>query len=88
MEEHARNVDGIRDALSSLEGRMDRRFEGVDARFTALEQKMDRRFEALDANLNARFALIEGQITRLTTSVMTALAAVVAVAGGLLFALR
>ena len=102
VEEHARNVDGIREALGSLEGRMDRRFEQVDVRITALEDKMDRRFEgvdrrfesiearftALEEKLDRRFGVIEEQISRLTTSVMTALAAVVTVAGGLLWALK
>jgi len=77
VEEHARNADGVRQAVTSLEERV-----------SSFEARMDARFTALEANLNARFALIEGQITRLTTSVMTALAAVVAVAGGLLLVLR
>lgn len=44
VEEHARSVDGISEALASLEGRMDRRFEAVDRRFEALEEKMSRQF--------------------------------------------
>lgn len=60
VEEHARNVDGVREALGSLEGRMDRRFEGVDVRIASLEDKMDRRFEAVDA----RFASLEDAMNR------------------------
>ena len=46
VEEHARNVDGIREALASLEARMDRRFEGVERRFEAVDGKILMRLKA------------------------------------------
>jgi hypothetical protein len=79
VEEHARNVDGVREALGSLEGRMDRRFEGVDARFASLEDKMDRRFEAVDvrfAAIDARFASLEDKMERRFEAVDARFAAV------------
>lgn len=75
VEEHTRGVDGMRQALVSLEARMDRRFE-------AFEQKVDARFAALESTLILRFDSMDTKIGRLTTIVVTALAAVLAVVGG------
>ena len=83
VEEHARGVDGIRDALVSLEQRMDRRFEGVDRRFDAFEQKVDARFASLESTLIVRFDSMDTKIGRLTAIVVTAMAAVLAVIGGM-----
>lgn len=94
VEEHARGVDGIRDALVHLEERTDRRFEAVDARFTALEDKMDRRFEAFEQKVDARFTALEStlilrfdsmdtKIGRLTAIVVTAMAGVLAAVAGI-----
>ena len=85
-------VDG---RFTVLEDKVNRRFEAVDARFTALEERIDRRFETVDARftgleekLDRRFGIVEEQISRLNYTVVGALTAVVAVAGGLLFTLR
>ena len=43
-EDHSQMVNGIRDALVSLEARMDRRFEGIDRRFEAIDAKMSKQF--------------------------------------------
>ena len=73
VEEHARSVDGIREALASLEGRMDRRFEAVDRRFEAI----DHRFEALEDKMSRQFMWLVGiQVTTLA-SVLAAFAATV-----------
>ena len=56
VEEHSRSVDGIHDALVSLERRTDARFEAVDRRFDAV----DRRFDAVDRRFNALDATIDG----------------------------
>jgi hypothetical protein len=55
----------------------------MDARFTTLEQKMDRGFEAM---LN-RFDAMDTKFWRLTGILVTTMAGVLAVAGGLLAAL-
>ena len=53
--EHSHMLNGIRDAMTSLENRMDRRFE-------QLEPRMDRRFEQIDARfvqIEARFSQVD-----------------------------
>ena len=68
VEDHSHMVNGIRDALNSLEARMDRRFEGIDRRF----EVFDRRLETLDAKMSRQFVWLVGiQVTTL-----------IAVAGG------
>ena len=41
VDEHSRNVDGIRDALGSLENRVDGRFESLEQRVGAFENRVD-----------------------------------------------
>jgi hypothetical protein len=68
VEDHSLMVNGVRDALMSLEARMDRRFEAIDRRFEAIDQ----RFETLDAKMSRQFVWVIGiQVTTL-----------IAVAGG------
>lgn len=61
VEEQARQTDGIREAMTHLEARMDGRFEAVDLRLQAFEDRMDRRFEAIDR----RFEAIDRRFERL-----------------------
>ena len=64
--EHTRGMDGIRDALSNLETRVDRRFEGVDRRF----ENVERRLDALDDKLSRHFVWLVGvQVTTLAAIV-------------------
>ena len=49
VNEQGQMINGIRDALVSLEQRMDRRFEGIDRRFDS----MDLRFVGIEQRLNA-----------------------------------
>ena len=44
VEENARRIDGLHEAIRDLGDRMERRFEAVDRRFDAI----DRRFETID----------------------------------------
>lgn len=44
VEDQSHMVNGMREALMSLEARMDRRFEGIDQRFETLDAKMSRQF--------------------------------------------
>ena len=87
VEEHSRNVDGIRDALVSLERRTDARFDSlerrVDARLDGLERRlnvMDVKIDkltcdALDQKMNRRFLWLVGlQVTTLVATVGALLA--------------
>ena len=77
VEEHLRNVDGIRDALVSLERRTDARFDSlerrVDARLDGLERrlnvmdtKIDLTRDALDQKMSRHFLWLVGiQVTML-----------------------
>ena len=55
----------IRDAVRSLEHRVDVRFEAVDRRFESLEQRVEARFEAVDR----RFDTVDRRIDSLDEKV-------------------
>ena len=86
VEEHSRDVDGIRDALVSLERRTDARFDSlerrVDARLDGLERrlnvmdtKIDLTRDALDQKMSHHFlGLIGIQVTTLVAIVGALLA--------------
>ncbi len=84
VEEHSRGVDGIRDALLSLERRTDARFDAVDRRFdtvdrrlNALDAKIDSRCDALDEKMSRQFLWLVGiQVTTLVAIVTTLIAVV------------
>ena len=62
VEENARRIDGLHEAIRDLGDRMERRFEAVDRRFEAV----DRRFEAVERNMSSQFRWIVGiQVTTL-----------------------
>ena len=44
MEENARRIDGLHEAIRDLGDRMERRFEAVDRRFEAVERNMSTQF--------------------------------------------
>jgi len=67
-------IDDVREALSSLEARMDRRFE-------QLEQRLDQRFAGVDI----RFAGIDGRLDRMSSQLSNLIVGVaVAAISGLL----
>ena len=78
--EHSMRIDDVREALASLETRMDRRFE-------QLEQRMDQRFAAVDLRfgsidhrflgMDQRFTGIDGRLDRLETLSWSLLVAVI-----------
>ncbi len=76
VEENARRIDGLHEAIRDLGDRMERRFEAVDRRFDAI----DRRFEAIDRRFEAmegRFETIDRRFLWLVGFQMTTLIAVV-----------
>lgn len=83
--EHARGVDGIRDALLHLDERMDRRFQGMDNALLHLEERIDRRFQAVEGRfdiLDRRVNGLDEKMSRyfvwLVGAQLTTLAAIVA----------
>ena len=61
IEEQTMRVDDVREAVGSLEGRMDRRFEGVDRRFEGVDRRfesLERRFDALDRKIDSHFKVM------------------------------
>ena len=69
VEENARRIDGLHEAIRDLGDRMERRFEAVDRRFDAIDRRfeaVDRRFEAVERNMSSQFRWIVGiQMTTL-----------------------
>lgn len=77
MDEHARQTDGIREAVNHLEARVDARLAGMDNRLAAFEERVDRRFEGLEH----RFDVMDEKFSRYFVWILgaqvTTLAAVV-----------
>jgi septal ring factor EnvC (AmiA/AmiB activator) len=86
--EHSRTIDGIRDAIVSLERRLDCRFADIDRRFAEIDRRLetidrrfeaiDRRFEAMDDRLFALDMKASRQFMWVVGIQMTTLAAIVA----------
>ena len=73
VEGHSENLSGVRDSVTSLEARMDRRFDAVDRRF----EGVDRRFDALDQKIDRQFHWMVGlQLTTLVSIIGAVIAAV------------
>ena len=63
--EQSNSLGGIREAMASLENRLERRFERVDQRFDALDAKMSRQFMWLAGMLlTTLVAVVAALVTR------------------------
>ena len=80
-------VNGIRDALASLEARMDRRFEQIDRRFEQFETRVDQRFLQVDARIDALDSKVSRQFVWLVSLHVTTLITVMAALFGLVAAM-
>ena len=76
VEEQGHMVNGIREAMASLEARIDRRLE-------QFEQRMDERFGLVDQ----RFIGIDGRLGRMTNLLVGLLVAVIAGMSGIIAAI-
>ncbi|MGE0446345.1 MAG: hypothetical protein AB7P99_14045 [Vicinamibacterales bacterium] len=76
VEEHARQTDGIRDALISLERRVDARCNALDVRIDRLEQRLDSRCDALEVRMDRIDDKMSRQFVWLAGVQVTTLAAV------------
>ena len=78
IEENTRMTNETRDAVVSLEQRMDRRFDAIDRRFDTVDVRfaaIDQRFEAMDAKLSRYFTWLVGLYV---TSLVAVIAALIA----------
>lgn len=90
-------IDDIRDALASLEGRLDRRFElleqRLDQRFAAIDRRfigIDQRFIGMDqrfAGIDQRLDSIDARFGRLYGLLIAMLLAIVGGMGGIIAAI-
>jgi hypothetical protein len=89
VDEHARGLADVGVAITSLEQRMDRRFDAVDRRFDVIDRRfdaIDRRFEGIDARLagmDGRLSSLDDKFSRyfvwMLGAQVSTLAAIVAV---------
>ena len=83
VEENARRIDGLHEAIRDLGNRMEQRFEAIDKRFDTIDKRfeaIDRRFEAVDRRFDAidrRFETIDRRFLWIVGFQMTTLIAVV-----------
>jgi hypothetical protein len=66
---HSKMIDGLREAVVSLEQRMDRRFERMDQRFDAIDAKMSRQFHWLVGILMAALLAMLGMLGSVVSAV-------------------
>lgn len=65
VEEQTMRLDDVRDAIKSLDERMDRRFGSVDRRFESIDRRfenIDRRFDSLDRKVDSHFRWLMGVV--------------------------
>ena len=85
VEEHGQMINGVREAVSSLERRMDARFEAIDRRFEAIDRRfeaIDLRLDAMDGKISRQFVWLVGIQVMTLAAVVTSLAAMLAAVGG------
>jgi hypothetical protein len=68
---------------------VNRQFEAIDRRFDAVDRRFERleaRFDHLDENMHHMFEMMQKQLARSTTVMVTAMTALTAIYGGMLVA--
>ena len=74
VEEQGQMIMSIRDAIVSLEGRMDRRFAAIDQRFVGIDERLD----GLDAKMSRQFVWLVGLIVTMLIAVVGGMSGVIA----------
>ena len=90
VEEQAMRIDDVRDALVSLEQRIDRRLESFEQRMDAFERRMDQRFAMIDqrfAGIDQRLDSIDARFGRIYALLIAMLVAIVGGMGGIIAAI-
>ena len=72
--EQSMRIDDVREAVASLETRMDQRFAGIDQRFAT----MDQRFVGLDGRLDQMNKLLWGLLVMVATGAVATVTGIVA----------
>ena len=75
--EHSHQISSVREAVASLEARMDRRFEQVDRRFEQIDQRflgLEGRIEALDSKLSRHFLWLVGIVVTAMAAMLVTVA--------------
>ena len=67
-------IDDLRDAVRSLEARMDQRFAAMDQRFAAIDQ----RFLGLEVRLDSMTKLMWGVLITVVTCTMATIGGIIA----------
>lgn len=83
IEEQTLRIDDVREAVASLEARMDRRFE-------QLEQRLDQRFAAIDhrfASMDHRLLAFEGRFDGLSRLLWALLITIIGGMSGIIAAI-
>jgi uncharacterized coiled-coil protein SlyX len=75
--EQGRAMSDLREAIVSLERRMDQRFSAIDHRFAGVEQHMAQQFAALDQRVSALDARMASQFLWLVGLQVTTTAAII-----------
>jgi uncharacterized coiled-coil protein SlyX len=79
--EQSMRIDDVREAVASLETRIDQRFAGIDQRFAAIDQRfatLDQRFVGLDGRLDQMNKLLWGVLVMVATGAVATVAGIVA----------
>jgi uncharacterized coiled-coil protein SlyX len=85
--EQSMRIDDVREAVASLEARMDRRLDQLDQRFASIDQRfagidqrfitMDQRFVGLDSRLDQMNRLLWGVLVMVATGAVATVAGIV-----------
>ena len=85
--ENASGIAGLREAITELGARMDRRFEALEQRFDRRFEAIDRRFEMIDRRfemIDRRFEVLDRRLMWLTGTLVASMLTVLTILAGAL----
>jgi hypothetical protein len=80
-------LDGIREAIGSLESRLDKRLQAFEDRMDRRFEQVDQRFEQVDRRLESLDAKVSRQFVWLVGLYVTTLVAMIGALGGIIAAI-
>ena len=78
VREQGDNMNGLREQMLALEGRLDHRFEQIDRRFEQVDRRfeqVDARFDAMDKRMSKHFMWLVGLMVTLQAATIASVAA-------------